>query len=139
MLNFNTIEIIPDSMFIYNMLIILAGVICGLLVMTISLKSNNIKTNIIMIVFGLGLVVNWNKANNSRMVYVKAEINEEVENISNLVDNKNIFEHEGQYYFVTSMRNGTVVNLKQTQTLEDALNGKLAETLKTIEKEKRIS
>lgn len=139
MINFNTIEIIPDSMFRYNLLIILAGVICGLLVMTLSLKSNNIKTNLIMVVFGLALIVSWNKANNSRIVYVKAEINEGIENIDKLVDNKTIFEHGKHYYFVTSMKNGAVINLKNTQTLEDVLNGRLTDILKTIEREKRIS
>ena len=139
MLNFSTIEIIPESNLKYNLFIIFGVVICFLLVMTLNINYKNIKMILIMIIFALGLIVCWNQANNSRMVYVKAEINKEVENISNLVDNKNIFEQEGHYYFVTSMKNGTVINLKQTQTLEDTLNGKLAETLKTIDKEKRIS
>lgn len=139
MLDFNTIEIIPESNLIYNLLVIFGVFICILLIMFLNLKYNNIKPIIIMIIFGLGLIVIWNQANNSRIVYVKIEINNKVENIDKLVDHENIFEQEGHYYFVTSMKNGTLIKLKQTKTLEDTLNGKLSETLKTIEKEKRIS
>lgn len=139
MLDFSTIEIIPESNLIDNLLVIFGVFLCILLIMFLNLKYNNIKTISIMVAFGLGLIVTWNKVNNSRIVYVKVEINKEVDNIDKFVDNKNIFEQEGHYYFITSMKNGIVIQLKQTKTLEDTLNGKLSETLKTIEKEKRIS
>lgn len=137
MLNFNTIEIIPESNLIYNLLVIFGVFICILLIMFLNLKYNNIKPIIIMIIFGLGLIVIWNQVNNSRIVYVKIEINNKVENIDKLVDHENIFEQEGNYYFVTSIKNGTLIKLKQTKTLEDTLNGQFTETLKSIEKDKK--
>lgn len=135
MLDFSTIEIIPESNLIYNLLVIFGVFICILLIMFLNLNYNNIKTILILVVFALGVIVFWNQFNNSRTVYVKIKIDNKVENIDKLVDNNNIYEQEGYYYFVTSMKNGTLIKLKQTKTLEDTLNGKFTETLKTIKKE----
>lgn len=135
MLDFSTIEIIPESNLIYNLLVIFGVFICILLIMFLNLNYNNIKTILILVVFALGVIVFWNQFNNSRTVYVKIKIDNKVENIDKLIDNNNIYEQEGHYYFVTSMKNGTLIKLKQTKTLEDTLNGKFTETLKTIKKE----
>lgn len=127
MLDFSTIEIIPESIFTYKILICLAVTICLVAVLTIINLFRDKTTAIVTMSTVLFLVAGWNKINNEREMIVKIKINPETENISALVDNRSICEKDGKYYFVTQMNNKKIVTLKQMDSFNDLINTRFKE------------
>lgn len=62
---------------------------------------------------------------------VKIQINPETENIADIVDNRNICEEDGKYYYVTQMSNKIAICLKQMGSFKDLINARFQEELKT--------
>ena len=127
MLDFRTIEIIPESIFTYKILICLAVTICLVAVLTIINLFRDKTTALVTLTTMLFLVVGWNKINNERVMIVKIQINPETENIADIVDNRNICEEDGKYYYVTQMNNKKIVALKQMDSFNDLINTRFKE------------
>lgn len=127
MLDFSTIEIIPESIFTYKILICLAVTICLVAVLTIINLFRDKTTALVTLTTMLFLVVGWNKINNERVMIVKIQINPETENIADIVDNRNICEEDGKYYYVTQMNNKKIVALKQMDSFNDLINTRFKE------------
>lgn len=127
MLDFSTIEIIPESIFTYKILICLAITICLVAVLTIINLFRDKTTAIVTMSTVLFLVAGWNKINNEREMIVKIKINPETENIADIVDNRNICEEDGKYYYVTQMNNKKIVTLKQMDSFNDLINTRFKE------------
>lgn len=127
MLDFSTIEIIPESIFTYKILICLAVTICLVAVLTIINLFRDKTTALVTLTTMLFLVAGWNKINNERVMIVKIQINPETENIADIVDNRNICEEDGKYYYVTQMNNKKIVALKQMDSFNDLINTRFKE------------
>lgn len=127
MLDFSTIEIIPESIFTYKILICLAVTIRLVAVLTIINLFRDKTTALVTLTTMLFLVVGWNKINNERVMIVKIQINPETENIADIVDNRNICEEDGKYYYVTQMNNKKIVTLKQMNSFNDLINTRFKE------------
>jgi hypothetical protein len=127
MLDFSTIEIIPESIFTYKILICLAVTICLVAVLTIINLFRDKTTALVTLTTMLFLVAGWNKINDERVMVVKIQINPETENIADIVDNRNICEEDGKYYYVTQMNNKKIVALKQMDSFNDLINTRFKE------------
>lgn len=127
MLDFSTIEIIPESIFTYKILICLAVTICLVAVLTIINLFRDKTTALVTLTTMLFLVAGWNKINDERVMVVKIQINPETENIADIVDNRNICEEDGKYYYVTQMNNKKIVALKQMNSFNDLINTRFKE------------